>query len=898
MFLLRYCEDSNAKMSSSFLKRSLARSDIMDDDIDDKDDTKRKSRNLSEKKRRDQFNMLINELSSMVSTTNRKMDKSTVLKSTISFLKNHNEIAVRSRAHEIQEDWKPSFLSNEEFTHLILEALDGFIIVFSGNTGRLIYISEGVTSLLGHLPSDLLQQHNTLLDLASDHDRPKLRRLLLNLPVSHSSNPSSRSGNGANHYSHLLRQPNSKMSSFEGHDESSPNENYSNTEDKGYFLFIVVWYVIDLYRNPSIVIGVESFLFLENQVSFSCHLRRGDHDVSGEVTYELVRFIGYFRSDIDVGELEEKVSSSGKFSQYHSEVSDVKHVFVGTGRLQTPQLIREVSVVDSSKSEFTSRHSLEWKFLFLDHRAPPIIGYLPFEVLGTSGYDYYHVDDLDQVVLCHEKLMQKGEGTSCYYRFLTKGQQWIWLQTHFYITYHQWNSKPEFIVCTHRLVSYADVLKQMKKNQTHGKTSGSDTGEATESKFKKMKEEDKEDEKKEEDDMSMRGAVETNQENENCSHVNRTNEVDDDETDPERSPSLPMPSAWSYKSSGRRAKAENRYQSGMDTWDRMHGMGSDTTSVDSQVTSQTAGQLPNMNQPTAKCSSESVENMAMRGRENMEENIGNIATSMNGGELLTLVTSVAAPTSSVALTVAPHLSISSSDHHHQQQSSQQPQYLTAIPAAAVLASLPLTPLYPHTVTTNAFHPSTSVSTVELYHQQPPQQHHQPQSQQTAPLLTNQAMQQPLPPQQQSVAPFLLQQTLPPQQSQQHHHLVMTCAQSAVQERLQRKHAALQRLIVQQQEELRRVSEQLVMARYGLLFEGEDGNNPAGTHQLIPSQDPQLHTMQVGMPYSPGGVAPGAVSSTTIGTGSASPPPTSHSSSTIQLFIPPAPSHRVLLDPSR
>lgn len=60
--------------------------------------------------------------------------------------------------------------------------------------------------------------------------------------------------------------------------------------------------------------------------------------------------------------------------------------------------------------------------------------------------------------------MQKGEGTSCYYRFLTKGQQWIWLQTRFYITYHQWNSKPEFVVCTHRVVSYADVLKQMRKS--------------------------------------------------------------------------------------------------------------------------------------------------------------------------------------------------------------------------------------------------------------------------------------------------------------------------------------------------------------------------------------------------------------------------------------------------
>lgn len=36
------------------------------------------------------------------------------------------------------------------------------------------------------------------------------------------------------------------------------------------------------------------------------------------------------------------------------------------------------------------------------HRAPPIIGYLPFEVLGTSGYDYYHVDDLETLAKCHE----------------------------------------------------------------------------------------------------------------------------------------------------------------------------------------------------------------------------------------------------------------------------------------------------------------------------------------------------------------------------------------------------------------------------------------------------------------------------------------------------------------
>jgi len=33
-----------------------------------------------------------------------------------------------------------------------------------------------------------------------------------------------------------------------------------------------------------------------------------------------------------------------------------------------PQLLKELPVMEDVKSEFTSRHSLEWKFLFLDHR--------------------------------------------------------------------------------------------------------------------------------------------------------------------------------------------------------------------------------------------------------------------------------------------------------------------------------------------------------------------------------------------------------------------------------------------------------------------------------------------------------------------------------------------------
>lgn len=62
-------------------------------------------------------------------------------------------------------------------------------------------------------------------------------------------------------------------------------------------------------------------------------------------------------------------------------------------------------------------------------------------------------------------MRQTGEGKSCYYRFLTKGQQWIWLQTDYYVSYHQFNSKPDYVVCTHKVVSYAEVIRQSHKER-------------------------------------------------------------------------------------------------------------------------------------------------------------------------------------------------------------------------------------------------------------------------------------------------------------------------------------------------------------------------------------------------------------------------------------------------
>ncbi|OXB63212.1 hypothetical protein ASZ78_016361 [Callipepla squamata] len=355
----------------------------------------RASRNKSEKKRRDQFNVLIKELCTMLQGHGHplKMDKSTILQRTIDFLQKQKEITAQTEACEIRQDWKPSFLSNEEFTQLMLEALDGFLIALTTD-GIIIYVSDSVSSLLGHLPSDLVDQN--ILNFLPEREQSEVYKLL------------------------------------------SPHV---------------------LMTEPV----AADFLNVEKQIEFCCHLARGSLDPNEPLTYEYVKFVVDFKYFTHVPTPSCNGFESAIARAFRSATEE-QICLVATVRLVTPQFLKELCNVEEPCEEFTSRHSLEWKFLFLDHRAPPIIGYLPFEVLGTSGYDYYHADDLELLARCHEHLMQFGKGKSCYYRFLTKGQQWIWLQTHYYITYHQWNSKPEFIVCTHLVVSYAEVRAERRRD--------------------------------------------------------------------------------------------------------------------------------------------------------------------------------------------------------------------------------------------------------------------------------------------------------------------------------------------------------------------------------------------------------------------------------------------------
>ncbi|CAF1170690.1 unnamed protein product [Rotaria sordida] len=115
----------------------------------------------------------------------------------------------------------------------------------------------------------------------------------------------------------------------------------------------------------------------------------------------------------------------------------------------------------NSINQFTTRLNLHGRFIHIDSKAREFLGYSSYELIGHTHFDFVHPDDLPIIVQAHQIWKTNGNGKSEPYRFLSKGQQWIYLQTHCQVQINSWTGKPESYLCTtYPLQNSSDSLQK------------------------------------------------------------------------------------------------------------------------------------------------------------------------------------------------------------------------------------------------------------------------------------------------------------------------------------------------------------------------------------------------------------------------------------------------------
>ncbi|KAL1509654.1 hypothetical protein ABEB36_004360 [Hypothenemus hampei] len=123
---------------------------------------------------------------------------------------------------------------------------------------------------------------------------------------------------------------------------------------------------------------------------------------------------------------------------------------------------------------FKSKHKLDLALVSMDQRGKLLLGYSDSELANMGGYDLVHYDDLAYVASAHQELLKTGASGMIAYRFQTKDGQWQWLQTSSRLVYK--NSKPDFVISTHRPLMEEEGRDLLGKRTMDFKVSYLDAG--------------------------------------------------------------------------------------------------------------------------------------------------------------------------------------------------------------------------------------------------------------------------------------------------------------------------------------------------------------------------------------------------------------------------------------
>ncbi|XP_031463994.1 aryl hydrocarbon receptor nuclear translocator isoform X9 [Phasianus colchicus] len=395
--------DDDGEGNSKFLR--------CDDDPmpNDKERFARENHSEIERRRRNKMTAYITELSDMVPTCSalaRKPDKLTILRMAVSHMK-----SLRGTGNTSTDGtYKPSFLTDQELKHLILEAADGFLFIVSCETGRVVYVSDSVTPVLNQPQSEWFG--STLYDQVHPDDVGKLREQL------------------------------------------STSEN------------ALTGRILDLKTGTVKKEGQQSMrMCMGSRRSFICRMRCGNSSVDavsvnrlsfmrnrcrnglgatkdGEPHYVVVHCTGYIKAWPPAGvSLPDDDPDAGQGSKF---------CLVAIGRLQVTS---SPNCTDMSNvcqpTEFISRHNTEGIFTFIDHRCVATVGYQPQELLGKDIVDFCHPEDQQLLRDSFQQVVKlKGQVLSVMFRFRSKNREWLWMRTSSFTFQNPYSDEIEYIICT------------------------------------------------------------------------------------------------------------------------------------------------------------------------------------------------------------------------------------------------------------------------------------------------------------------------------------------------------------------------------------------------------------------------------------------------------------------
>uniref|UniRef100_A0A6G1S8Z7 Aryl hydrocarbon receptor nuclear translocator homolog n=1 Tax=Aceria tosichella TaxID=561515 RepID=A0A6G1S8Z7_9ACAR len=397
--------------------------DMMPDKDSDKERYARENHSEIERRRRNKMTAYITELSDMVpncSELQRKPDKLTILKLAVAHMRS---LRGTGNTHSGDGAYKPSFLTDQELKHLILEAADGFLFVVSCDTGKVIYVADSVKQVLNHSQYEF--QNSSFYDWVHPDDIEKVREQLSTQDMSGSSRILDMKSGTVKKESHQ-----SAMRLCIG-------------SRRGFICRL------RLGHQPADATSPSHLHRLRQRNSLG--------PSSDGNQYAVVHCTGYTKNWPS--------SSSGMDRIDVDDAHGGSCCLVAIGRLQVISSPNSCDLNNAnSQIEFMSRHNMDGKFTFLDQRVANVLGYKPQELLGRLCFEYLHPDDVNHVRENFEQTINlRGQTTSTMYRFKTKDNDWAQLKTQSYAFLNPYTNDVEYVVCTNTLANRSGVLAERQQ---------------------------------------------------------------------------------------------------------------------------------------------------------------------------------------------------------------------------------------------------------------------------------------------------------------------------------------------------------------------------------------------------------------------------------------------------